>query len=98
MNKIRKAKLDQSWQYYKDVIIQTAIEVCGTSTKNNRIKQTSWWSREIKEAVKIKKKKWKEYLRRRTERNYNEYKNQRKLVKELVDTAKKVLGKSSEKK
>lgn len=86
---IKKTNLDRSWQCYKDVIIQTAVEVCGTYTRNNKNKQTSWWSDEIKGAVKTKKSWWKEYLRSRTESNYNRYKNQRKLVKELVETAKK---------
>lgn len=39
-----------------------AEEVCGISRDNETRKQTAWWSKNLKEAVKCKKQRWKEYF------------------------------------
>lgn len=51
-------------------------------------KQTEWWCKGIKEQIILKEKKWVKYLSYRTDKNYNEYKEQRKIAKEMVQKAK----------
>ena len=52
-------------------------------------KRISWWKVNIKEQVKIKKQRWKEYLQRRTKESYINYKIQRKKVRDMVMNTKK---------
>lgn len=77
------------WNHFKDIVIDTAKKVCGTFKTNKDKKQTAWWTDEIKKQVKIKKKSWKQYLATKTEENYKIYKEQRKHVKTLVNSAKR---------
>ena len=72
----------------KDIIIDTAVEVCGVTKMNNKGKQMVWWTNEIKEQIKRKKREQKKYTANRTVDNYEAYKQQRKIVKELVGKAK----------
>lgn len=81
--------LEILWNYFKNTILQIATKICGSSKKINYRKQTSWWTNDIKRQIKIKKKSWTTYLSNRTTNNYEQYKNERKRVKQLVSEAKK---------
>lgn len=81
--------LEEIWSFFKNTIINAAKKICGTSKINKNKKQTSWWSKEINEETKLKKKKWKVYLSKRDNHTYNDYKKQRRKVKELILEAKK---------
>lgn len=83
-----KMSIEELWNSFKDSILKAATQVCGVYKANNHKRQTSWWSEEIKTQIKIKKEKWQRYLTNRTEANYKIYKEQRKIVKELVKKAK----------
>lgn len=54
--------LDDLWEVYKTIILETAKEMFGIYRTNKNKKQTSWWTNEIKP----KKKKWKQYLNNNT--------------------------------
>ena len=41
---------------FKECILSAAVEVCGMRHRQNQQKRTSWWNKEVKEAVKEKKK------------------------------------------
>lgn len=82
--------LEQLWQYFKEIVLTSAKEACGTTTRNINKKQTRWWNQEIKEEVKSKKEKWKFYLNHKTEESYATYKQQRTKVKEMILQAKQL--------
>lgn len=67
-------------------IAKEVFEVCKS---DYGMKQTAWWSNEIKE---VKKKERMEKLTQKTLEHYKLYKNQRKNVRELVVKGKKRLG------
>lgn len=66
---------------------EAAKQVYETFIKNNKKKQTSWWTDEIKALVKKKKEKWKKYLREGE--NYDKYKAERKNVKLKIQESKR---------
>lgn len=86
---IKELNVEQTWQLFKDVLLKAGREICGTTRLNRWRKQTAWWNNQIKEQVKIKKQKWKQYLNNGNNDSYNEYKEQRKKVKDMVMEAKK---------
>lgn len=55
---------------------------------NKNKKQTRWWNEQIKEQVKIKKRKWLAYLNKKDDFAYREYNKQKIIVKSLVKESK----------
>nr|CAH7713655.1 unnamed protein product [Callosobruchus chinensis] len=80
--------VEKTWQTLKKNLLDAAKKVCGVMKVNKNIKQTAWWTAEIKQEVKKKKKKWREFLQKKSVEAYNDYKRQRKKVKDLVSKAK----------
>ena len=58
---IRHANIHQGWRIMKDIIVDTAVEVCGVTRINNKRKQMVCWTDEIKEQIRRKKTEWKKY-------------------------------------
>lgn len=56
MNDNRNKTLGQRWKTPKDILIDSAREVCCTNKTNKKRKHTAWWTREIKKYIVIKKK------------------------------------------
>ena len=83
-DKWNKWNVSELWQSFKNIILNAAKEKCGTLLLGNGKKQTRWWNEEIKTQIKIKKLKWKKYLRNRTQENYDDYKQERIKTKDLV--------------
>lgn len=52
----------QTWNVLKNTLIKAATKACGVNKVNKKYKRTAWWNEEIKRELKIKKKKWEEYL------------------------------------
>lgn len=80
--------VEEMWQKFKSIILGAAGKACGVNKANKRGRRTAWWSKEIKQQVKIKKERWAEYLVKKTESTYNNYKEQRIKVKNMVSEAK----------
>lgn len=69
--------------------LKAVKQAFGTIKDNTNRKQTHWWNGEIKEQIKLKKKKWMEYFNNKTADNYNHCKHeQRMIAKNLVMAAK----------
>lgn len=85
---IHEANLEEKWQLFKNIIKNAGIAACGATINGGVKKRTSWWSEEIQMAVRRKKKLWREYLRRKTQQSYEDYKQERKVVKEKVKEGK----------
>ncbi|MGL4388826.1 MAG: reverse transcriptase domain-containing protein [Brevinema sp.] len=76
--------INEIWNIFKKVTLAVSARICGTNKKNGSKHQTPWWNDEVKKEVKEKKKIWAKYLSTRNERDYQEYKNQRSKVKNIV--------------
>ncbi|KAI4470863.1 hypothetical protein MML48_1g12197 [Holotrichia oblita] len=72
---IEKTKLNEAWNIFKNITIESAIDVCGIFNRKSQNKQTAWWNDEIKEEVKKKKLQWKIYLNDSTSTQYGKYKH-----------------------
>uniref|UniRef100_A0A1Y1M3Z3 Reverse transcriptase domain-containing protein n=1 Tax=Photinus pyralis TaxID=7054 RepID=A0A1Y1M3Z3_PHOPY len=92
MRKIKEvlgeASIEEIWERMKESMIKTAREVCGEVKIRGNKKQTRWWSEELKNEIKNKKLRWKEYLGSREKEKFNTYKQQRNKVKQMVKEAK----------
>lgn len=88
MANMEEYSAERLWNDFKDVIIESAKKVCGTCKITNNKRQTAWWNEEIRQQVRLKKRKWKFYLKKKTKESYDDYKEQRTLVKNLITTAK----------
>lgn len=81
--------LDERWENYKSSLKEAAKVSCGvTKIGNGFTKRTAWWTEEIEEAVKRKKKAWKTYLSSKSQDNYDKYKTERIKVKNQIKTGK----------
>lgn len=75
------------WRTFRESIWETGKEICGV-TNGRKIKATAWWNEDIKMEIGKKKHLWKKYLNNKNNSNYEEYKVQRKRVKEIIKEAK----------
>lgn len=84
----QKEDLEEEWIRFKNFIISAANDCCGSS-KQGRTgkKKTAWWTEEVKETIKEKKRLWKSYLSTKDRIRYEVYKSQRRRVKEVVTVA-----------
>lgn len=80
----KRMSIEEIWEVFKAIILQSAKTTCGTYKSDNHRKQTAWWTEEIKQQVKVKKKRWQKYLSNKNEADYQSYKEQRLKVKDLV--------------
>lgn len=87
MNWEENKDLETLWKFFKETKIKVGEEICG-KTHARKYKHTAWWNNNIKIEVKKKKKLWKEYPNNKSACKFSKYKNQRKIVKDLVKEAK----------
>lgn len=87
--KLGELDAERTWQRFKEIIIDAARVTCGVNRTNYQRNNTAWWNKDIKMEVELKKRRWKEYLGRRTDETYSRYKEQREKVKNIVQEAKK---------
>ena len=55
---MENASLEQEWQHFKRILVESAREVCGEVVCKDRKFRTPWWNQEVKEAIKEKKEFW----------------------------------------
>lgn len=84
-----QTNIEGEWRQIRNAILKAAQEVCGKYKTNKNKKQTKWWTNEVKEQIKMKKKTWKKYLDNKNTSNYDIYKKERKKAKEMVIEAKR---------
>ncbi|KAL3290109.1 hypothetical protein HHI36_023477 [Cryptolaemus montrouzieri] len=86
----KRGDIEEMWIAFKEVLHNSAKEVCGTIRSDNTRKQTAWWNKELKEQLEMKKTAWRKYLSLRTLEAHEEYKIQGKKVKKLVIKSKQM--------
>lgn len=80
--------IEDMWTTFKYIITEATKYACGTIRETHNRKQTHWWNAEVKVEVKKKKQKWKKYLNTKNGDDYEDYKRQRKIVKEAIKKSK----------
>jgi hypothetical protein len=61
--------VDGSWNEMRDVMRTAAKEVCGVRRGPPRHRETWWWSREVEEVVKYKRKCFRKWIRSKSEQD-----------------------------
>ena len=79
--------VERVWQEFRDSITEATEKVVGRSKKRIK-KATSWWSKEVKQAVQKKKDMYKKALGERPDRAWEDYKVAKKEAKRVVREAK----------
>ena len=85
---MENASLEQEWQHFKRILVESAREVCGEVVCKDRKFRTPWWNQEVKEAIKEKKEYYKKFLANKSERSLMEYRDKCKRAKNCVKLAK----------
>ena len=81
--------VDEAWDSFKSVLLDTIKEACGTKKTGGRNREaTAWWNKEVKEAIKEKKKLYKIWVKTKDEEDYIKYRLARRQSKTVVRTAK----------
>ena len=81
--------VDEAWDSFKTVLLDTIREACGIKKTGGRNrKATAWWNKEVKDAIKEKKKLYKIWVKTKDEEDYIKYRLARRHSKKVVRTAK----------
>jgi predicted DNA-binding protein (UPF0278 family) len=80
---------------WENTLLKAAKQVYRTSRPGVTKKVKHWWTPEIGNMIKEKKKKWKKYLSVGTLETFEEYRRQRDIAKKAIQEAKKKCGKIS---
>ena len=85
--------VEKEWIRYRTTLIKSAEKLCGKRKNGNRqivnSKHTTWWSEEVKQAVKIKKDLYKEWIKSQNYVDYVNYRIQSRRTNKIVKAAKK---------
>ena len=73
--------VNNHWQQMKDIMMETAQDICGMTKGPRRHKETWWWNEEVAEAVRDKKIKYGKWKKENTEKARMEYKKSRQNAK-----------------
>ena len=80
---------DEAWDSFKTALLDTTKEACGTKKTGGRNrKATTLWNKEVKDAIKEKKKLYKIWVKTKDEEDYIKYRLARRHSKKVVRTAK----------
>ena len=80
--------VNDHWQQMKDIMTETAQDICGMTKGPCRHKETLWWNEEVAEAVTDKKIKYGKWKKENTEEARMEYKKSRQNAKRVISSAK----------
>ena len=81
--------VEESWEIFRREVERISDEIIGKKrVGGGRRKRTAWWNDEVKAAVKLKNKKYRNWMKIRTENNRNEYVNARNMAEEIKRRAK----------
>ena len=76
------------WQQMKDIMMETAQDICGMTKGPHRHEEMRWWNEEVAEAVRDKKIKYEKWKKENTEAARMEYKKSRQNAKRVISSAK----------
>jgi len=79
--------VNDHWQQTKDIMMETAQDICGMTKGPCRHKETWLWNEEVAEAVRDKKIKYRKWKKKNTEEARMEYKS-RQNAKRVISSAK----------
>ena len=77
-----------NWQQMKNIMMETAQDICGMTKGPRRHKETWWWNEEVAEAVRDKKIKYGKWKRENTKEATMEYKKSRQNAKRVISSTK----------
>ena len=80
--------VEEVWKEFKRAILEVTERVVGRQRLGKHRKATSWWSSDVKEAVKRKKWLYRKALNDKTEESWKCYKEAKKNAKQAVREAK----------
>jgi len=92
-NKMKEAKcvngdnVEAAWNEFKSAVLEVAEVVCGRK-KCRKEKRTSWWSKEVEQAVKSKKEAYKRWLQVKSADAKEEYLKAKRVASHIVRNAK----------
>ena len=72
----------------KDIMMETAQDICAMTKGPRRHKETWWWNEEVAEAIRDKEIKYGKWKKENTEEARMEYKNSRQNAKRAISSAK----------
>ena len=82
--------VEEEWETFKDALLRCAKNVCGVRRVGGcRRKGCEWWNEEVKLAVAQKRKAFEQWLQARSAVAYDNYREMRKVVKQVVRRAKR---------
>ena len=80
--------VEKAWDTFKSALVNTLKETCGIKKTGNRHrKATAWWTEEVKEAVREKKRLFQAWSNTQKEEDYAQYKIARRKSKMAVKAA-----------
>ena len=73
--------VNDHWKQMKDIMMETAQDICGMTKGPQTHKETWWWNEEVVEAVRDKKIKYGKWKKENTEEARMVYKKSRKMLR-----------------
>ena len=81
--------VEESWEAFKRGMEKVSGEVLGVKkVRRGKRKKTVWWNDEVKNAINMKNKKYREWMKMRTELSRMEYVHARNQAEEIKKKAK----------
>ena len=85
----RIGEIEGDWKRYREVSMEIVEDVCGKTTgQRQRERETWWWCEEVRQAIKEKRKAFREWQANRTEEKREVYKEKTRQAKRAVAVAK----------
>ena len=75
--------VNDHWQQMKGIMMESAQGICGMIKGPHRHKETSWWNKDVPEAVREKKIMYGKWKKENTKEARMEYKKSRKMQRGL---------------
>jgi hypothetical protein len=76
------------WDKMKSVWVEAAEKVVGKTKGKARHKETWWWNEEVEKAVEVKRVRFKNWVKSKTEEDLHIYRTAKRDAKRIVATAK----------
>ena len=85
-NKIKS--VEEDWKKFNDAVLKCATEVCGCGQVGRGIRKRRYrWNDKVRITVLPKRKVFKLWLQQESEKVFDEYKEERRIVKAVVEEA-----------